>query len=71
MRCKSYTYLTLSWRRSLLYRNHPIDLLWTGFYMIRTSVIKELRPYQTSVQNQLTAFSCKVFSLKGSITDAS
>ena len=60
-------YLTLSWRRSLSYKNQPIDLLfldplktsenrkvfwcfqvveranqWTGFYMIWTSVMKEL-----------------------------
>ena len=36
---------TLSWWRSLSDRNQSIDLLsnqWTGFYIIRTSVIKEL-----------------------------
>ena len=37
--------LTLSWRKSLSYKNQSIDLLcnqWTGFYMIGTSIIKEL-----------------------------
>ena len=36
--------LTLSWRRSLSYRNQSIDLLCkSGFFMIKTSVMKELR----------------------------
>ena len=34
--------LTLSWRRSLSYRNQSIDLLWTVSYMIGTSFMKEL-----------------------------
>ena len=37
--------LTLPWRKPLSYRNQSIDLLtnqWTGFYMITSSVIKEL-----------------------------
>ena len=34
--------LTLSWRRSLSYRNQPIDLR-TGFYMITASVMKGLK----------------------------
>ena len=39
---------TLSWRRSISYRNQSIDLFcksanqWTGFYMIGTSVVNEL-----------------------------
>ena len=35
--------LTLSWRRLLPYRNQFIDLLRTGFYMITTSIMKELK----------------------------
>ena len=38
--------LTLSWRRSLSYRNQSIDLLCksrTGFYMIGTFAMKELK----------------------------
>ena len=38
--------LTLSWRGFLSYRNHSIDLLWnqwTGFYMIGTSVMNDLK----------------------------
>ena len=34
--------LTLSWRRSLSYRNHCRANNWTGFDMIRISVIKKL-----------------------------
>ena len=37
--------LTLLWRRFLSYKNQSIDLLckkWTGFYMIGTSVMKQL-----------------------------
>ena len=52
---KFFIFLTLSWQRYLSYRHQAIDLLcksmdslicsanqWTGFYMIETSVMKEL-----------------------------
>ena len=38
--------LTLFWRRSLSYRNHPLICCanqWTGFYVIGVSVMKELK----------------------------
>ena len=38
--------LTLSWQRSLSYRNHPIDLFWKSmgwFHIIGNSVMQELR----------------------------
>ena len=44
---EGYLCLTFSWRRPLSYRNQSIDLQnsanqWTGFYVIRVSVMKEL-----------------------------
>ena len=35
--------LTLSWRRSLSYRNQCRTNQWIGFYIISISVMKELR----------------------------
>ena len=53
----SLRYLTLSRRRSLSHRNQPIDMRasqWTGFYMIGTTVMKQLKmmqSYNDSVSN--------------------
>ena len=67
----SFEQLTLSWRRSLSYRNHSIDLLcllhwltpnqWTGFYMITASVMKELTHKSYYLPSFLLNFS-KTFS---------
>ena len=57
---KTETYLTLSWRRSLSYRNQSIDMQWTGFYMIGTSVMKELRVCRTSIME----LSANIFNSK-------
>ena len=50
--------LTLSWRRPLSYRN-----LWTGFYMITTSVMKELKVRYCKLEN----FSICLCSYKNNI----
>ena len=42
--------LTLSWRRSLSYRNQSSANQWTGFYMITASLMKELKITETVAQ---------------------
>ena len=47
--------VTLSWWRSLSYRNQSIDWSenqWTGFYMIGTSVMKELKQIFFSIKEK-------------------
>ena len=47
-------FLALSWRRSLSYKNQIaiIQNQWTGFYMIRNSVLKELMHLWTTLDRE-------------------
>ena len=42
LQLKSFNLITLTWWRSLSYKNQSINLLCTGFYMIGTSIMKRL-----------------------------
>ena len=49
-RQRKQTCLSLSWRRQLSYKTSPLICAanqWTGFYMIRTPVIKKLKLIKT------------------------
>ena len=62
--CHAISALTFSWRGSLSYRNQIRANQWTGFYMIRNSVMKELTPQniQKSVKHLRCSFFTKVFT---------
>ena len=54
-------YLTLSWCRSLSYRNQSIDLSanqWTGFYITGASVMKVI-PFYSATQIEMIRKICQ------------
>ena len=68
------TNLTLSWRRSLLYRNQPFICSanqYTGFYMIRTIVMKELNTQICRFANWIFPNLCHILEYVCKISKSS